>query len=170
MSLTPPKGISLRPALPADTPRLAEIAREAIEELAADDYDADQRAAWAAVFDDEDKLAARLAPAVTLVAEAEDEVVAFLALQRNEEIDLLYVAPDHAGRGIATFLCQAIERLAQGRKAARLTVKASDTALPLFDTLGYEPRERSSVSLGGEWLAHTTMQKLLDPSPAGAAS
>ena len=40
--------IALRPYLPADGSRCAAIFRDAIEFSAADDYDDDQRAAWAA--------------------------------------------------------------------------------------------------------------------------
>ena len=39
--------VSLRPYVPADARRCAEIFRASIEELAAEDYDADQREAWA---------------------------------------------------------------------------------------------------------------------------
>ena len=45
--------VALRPYLPADAKRCAEIFRASIEELAADDYDADQREAWASRADDE---------------------------------------------------------------------------------------------------------------------
>ncbi len=39
--------VALRPYVPADARRCAEIFRLSIEELAAEDYDADQREAWA---------------------------------------------------------------------------------------------------------------------------
>ena len=45
--------VSLRPYLPADAKRCAEIFRSSIEELAAEDYNEEQREAWAARADDE---------------------------------------------------------------------------------------------------------------------
>ena len=45
--------VALRPYLPADARRCAEIFRLSIEELAADDYDEQQREAWASRADDE---------------------------------------------------------------------------------------------------------------------
>ena len=39
--------VALRPYVPADARRCAEIFRSSIEELAAEDYGADQREAWA---------------------------------------------------------------------------------------------------------------------------
>ena len=46
--------VALRPYVPADAKRCAEIFRASIEELAAEDYDADQREAWASRADDEE--------------------------------------------------------------------------------------------------------------------
>ena len=43
---------ALRPYLPKDAPVLAELFQLSVEELTQDDYDADQRLAWAAVADD----------------------------------------------------------------------------------------------------------------------
>ena len=45
--------VSLRPYLPANARRCAEIFRSSIEELAAEDYGDEQREAWAARADDE---------------------------------------------------------------------------------------------------------------------
>jgi putative acetyltransferase len=58
-------------------------------------------------------------------------------------------------------LVDALEKLAGNRGAAKLTVDASDTALPFFQKRGYVARQRNTVSVGGEWLANTTMQKQL---------
>jgi putative acetyltransferase len=60
--------VSLRPYLPADARRCAEIFRSSINELAADDYDEDQRGAWASRADDEQAFGARLTGALTLLA------------------------------------------------------------------------------------------------------
>ena len=46
--------VALRPYVPADARRCAEIFRMSVEELAAEDYDADQREAWASRADDEE--------------------------------------------------------------------------------------------------------------------
>jgi putative acetyltransferase len=167
MSLKPPAGVSLRPYLARDLPRITAIFGESIEALTMDDYDSDQRAAWAASADDEAKFGADLERCVTLVAEAEGEIVSFIALKNNDTIDMLYTAPDHAGRGIASFLCQAIEMLAQGRKAIALKVQASDSAYSFFEKRGFAPMQRNTVSLRGEWLANTSMRKELRPESLG---
>ena len=71
---------ALRPFLPADAALLAEIFRDSIEVLTRDDYDDDQREAWASAADDEAAFAARLAGALTLIASIEGEVVGFASL------------------------------------------------------------------------------------------
>ena len=58
-------------------------------------------------------------------------------------------------------LCDALEKLAGARGATSLTVDASDNAQPFFAKRGYEAKQRNTVSLNGEWLANTTMQKTL---------
>jgi putative acetyltransferase len=157
-TLTPP---GLRPFLPADTPRLADIFRESIYELAEDDYSPAQQAEWAARADDEEALGARLASALTLVATIAGEPVGFASLKGADMIDMLYVLPSVARQGIATLLLDALEKLAAARGAKRLTVDASDTARDFFDKRGYKPQRRNSVPLGEEWLANTTMEKAL---------
>ena len=63
-------------------------------------------------------------------------------------------------------LCDALEKLAGARGATKLTVDASDTAEPLFLKRGYVAQQRNSISIDGEWLANTTMQKNLAANPA----
>ena len=52
--------VSLRPYLPDDAPELIEIFREAVMELTVDEYDEDQREAWASAADDEEAFAKQL--------------------------------------------------------------------------------------------------------------
>ena len=79
---------------------------------------------------------------------------------------MLYVHPAVAGQGVATMLVDALERLASSRGTARLSVEASDTARPFFERRGYQAQRRSTVTLGGEWFANTTMEKRLAPKEA----
>lgn len=140
---------------------LGEIFRASIAELTAEDYSEAQQAAWMAAADDEDAFAKRLASELTLVATLDGAPVAFAALKGADEIDMLYVHPAVAGRGIGTQLCEAIEKLAGARGAAKLTADVSDTALGFFEHRGYEPQRRNTVPRGDEWLGNTTVQKPL---------
>jgi putative acetyltransferase len=152
---------ALRPFLPADTPMLAAIFAAAIEELTGDDYSEAQQEAWAAAADDEAAFGKKLAGALTLIATLQDSPVGFASLKGKDHIDMLYVHPSVAGQGVATILCDALEKLAGSRGAKNLTVDASDNAQDFFRKRGYAPRQRNSVTINGEWLANTTMQKTL---------
>lgn len=152
---------ALRPFLPADVPVLAAIFVASIEKLAEDDYSEAQRAAWASRADDEEAFGKRLAGELTLVATINGAPVGFASLKGADHIDMLFVHPSAARQGVAAMLCDALEKLAGARGAAKLTVDASDTAEPLFLKRGYVAQRRNSISIDGEWLANTTMQKTL---------
>jgi len=152
---------ALRPFLGQDTPMLAAIFVAAIEELTAEDYSEAQQQAWAAAADDEEEFGKRLASELTLIATLQNSPVGFAALKGADHIDLLYVHPGAAGQGVGSMLCEALEKLAGGRGAKALTVDASDNAEGFFKKRGYVAKQRNTVTVNGEWLANTTMQKTL---------
>jgi len=63
-------------------------------------------------------------------------------------------------------LCEALEKLAGARGAKLLTVDASDNAQEFFLKRGYVAMQRNTVTVNGEWLANTTMQKTLGATAA----
>ncbi len=153
--------VSLRPYVPADAKRCAEIFRASIEELAAEDYNADQREAWASTADNEEAFAARVGGGLTLIAIIDGAAAGFATLKGAELIDMLYVDPEHAGQGVGRTLIDALTRLASARGAKRLTTEASDISKPLFERQGFSAQKRNLVRVGDEWLANTTMTKTL---------
>jgi putative acetyltransferase len=157
---------ALRPFLPADTPVVAAIFVAAIEELTGDDYSEAQQEAWASAADDEEQFGKRLAGQLTLIATLQNSPVGFASLKGADHIDLLYVHPSAAGQGVASMLCEALEKLAGARGAKSLTVDASDNAAEFFQKRGYVGMQRNTVTVNGEWLANTTMQKTLADAAA----
>ena len=158
--------VALRPYLAADVKRCAEIFRSSIEELAAEDYDEEQRQAWASRADDEAAFGARLGEALTLLAVIDGTIAGFASLKGAEQIDMLFVDPEFARQGVARALVEALTRLAQARGAKRLTVEASDAARPLFDRQGFTAQKRNLVRIGDQWLANTTMTKTFGAAAA----
>ncbi len=158
---------ALRPFLAADIPVLAAIFVAAIEELTGDDYSEAQQQAWASAADDEEQFGKRLGGELTLIATLQNSPVGFAALKGADHIDMLYVHPSAVGQGVASMLVEALEKLAGGRGAKSLTVDASDNAQEFFEKRGYVGKQRNTVTVNGEWLANTTMQKTLvnDTSP-----
>ena len=161
--------IALRPYLPADADRCAEIFRASVEELANEDYSAEQRDAWAAAAADRAAFAARLAKALTLVAVIDGEAAGFASLRGADVVDLVYVDPRFARRGVGAALIDALARLAAARGAERLTSDVSDTARALFERQGFEAERRNLVQHDGRWLANTTMTRRL-AAPRAEAS
>jgi putative acetyltransferase len=160
---------ALRPFLAEDTPVLAAIFVAAIEELTGDDYGEAQQQAWASAAEDEAQFGKRLAGELTLIATLQNSPVGFAALKGADHIDMLYVHPNAAGQGVASMLVDALEKLAGARGAKTLTVDASDNAQPFFAKRGYVGKQRNTVTVNGEWLANTTMQKTLaDGAKPGA--
>jgi putative acetyltransferase len=152
---------ALRPFLGEDAPMLAAIFAASIEELTGEDYSQAQQQAWASAADDEEQFGERLAGELTLVATLQNSPVGFAALKGADHIDMLYVHPAAAGQGVGSMLCEALERLAGGRGAKSLNVDASDNAEGFFAKRGYVAKQRNTVTVNGEWLANTTMQKTL---------
>ena len=161
MNPRPLPQLAMRPMLPTDAPLLAEIFRAAIEELTTEDYSESQQEAWAAAADDEEAFGTKLAHELTLVATYGGAAVGFAALAGNTRIDMLYVPPAASGQGAGAMLCDALEKLAAARGAKEISVDASDAARGFFEKRGFAPQSRNTVSVGGEWLANTTMTKPL---------
>jgi putative acetyltransferase len=161
----------LRPFLAEDTPVLAAIFAASIEQLTGDDYSEAQQEAWIGTADDEEQFGKRLASELTLVATLQNAPVGFASLKGADHIDMLYVHPGAAGQGVASMLCEALEKLAGGRGAKSLAVDASDNAAEFFAKRGYVAKQRNTVTVNGEWLANTTMQKTLadGAKPGGPA-
>ncbi|MEX0589600.1 MAG: GNAT family N-acetyltransferase, partial [Xanthobacteraceae bacterium] len=138
---------ALRPFVPGDVPVLADIFSASIEGLAGEDYSPSQVDAWAAAAEDEDAFEQKLAKRLTLVATMEGAPVGFAALEEPGRVDLLYVHPAVAGRGVGTMLLDALEKLATARGAAKLTADVSDNAQEFFAKHGFKAQQRNSVPL-----------------------
>jgi putative acetyltransferase len=160
---------ALRPFLAADTPVLAAIFVAAIQELTGDDYSEAQQEAWASAADDEEQFGKKLAGELTLIATLQNSPVGFAALKGADHIEMLYVHPSAVGQGVGAMLCDALEKLAGARGAKVLTVDVSDNAQEFFQKRGYVGKQRNTVTINGEWLANTTMQKTLADNAAPGA-
>lgn len=158
--------VALRPYLPADGSRCAAIFRESIAELASEDYSQAQCEAWAERGDDEAAFAKGLSGLLTLVAIQDGEVIGFASLEGGSHIEMLFVDPGYARRGVATDLLEALTKLARARGATELTSDVSDTAKPLFDRLGFQSLKRNLVNKGEEWLGNTSMRKAFEAHKA----
>ena len=159
--MTVPPSYPLRPFLPGDTMALRDLFAASIEELTQDDYDEEQRIAWASRAAEAEDFMRHLAGMTTLVVEVDGEHIGFASLKNNNQLDMLYVHPYYAGQGVGTTLTEALERIAKGRGATDITVEASETAVLFFEARGYVAQSRNSVPVEDLRLTNTTMKKVL---------
>ena len=109
--------VALRPYLPADAPRCAAIFRASIEEIASEDYSEAQCEAWAERADDAAAFGEGLAGILTLIAIEDGEIAGFASLKDDSHVEMLFVDPAYARRGVATVLLDALTKLARARGA-----------------------------------------------------
>ena len=120
--------MDLRLCTQADLPAVLNLFRTSVHTLCRADYTPAQLSAWAPADTDEAPWARRLQCQTFLLAEEDGDLMGFASLE-GDYLDLLYVHPRHARRGVGTVLCDALERQCTGQ---RITVHASLTARPFF--------------------------------------
>ena len=146
---------------PDDPPLLRAVFHASVHQLTARDYTAEQRQAWAPLEHDAAQWAARVQARQPFVAELEGEVAGFADLQDSGYIDLFFVAPAFAGRGVAKALMAHIETSAARRGITALSADVSLTAEPFFIKSGFSVERRQQVERAGVVLANARMSRVL---------
>lgn len=149
--------MDLRLCTQADLPAVLNLFRTSVHTLCRADYTPVQLSAWAPADTDEAPWARRLQCQTFLLAEEDGDLMGLASLE-GDYLDLLYVHPRHARRGVGTVLCDALERQCTGQ---RITVHASLTARPFFARRGYRTVEPHEVQRRGETLTNYLMEKEL---------
>lgn len=147
----------LRPCTQADLPQALALFYETVHRSCASDYTPAQLDAWAPADIAHTSWAEKIRLETFLLAEEGGSLWGFAALDENY-LDLLYVHPDRQRRGVATVLCDTLERQCTG---PRLTVHASITARPFFARRGYGTMQRRQVERRGQTLTNYLMEKEL---------
>lgn len=129
--------VRLRPFEAADAAATWEVFHAAVRRTARAHYSSEQVAAWAPNEVDADRWARRRAAAWTLVAVNGEQVAGFADLTDAGELDMLFVHPDYARRGVATRLVAAVVAEARQRGLSRVEVRASRVLQPLLERLGF---------------------------------
>lgn len=151
--------MDLRPCTQADLPTVLDLFHESVHTLCRADYTPAQLSAWAPEDPDEAPWARRLQCQTFLLAEEDGDLMGFASLE-GDYLDLLYVHPRHARRGVGAVLCGVLERQCAGR---RITVHASATARPFFARRGYRTVEPHQAERRGVMLTNYLMEKELIP-------
>ena len=146
----------LRPYAPSDCQALAELFHHTVQTVNAGEYTPEQLDAWSPGAVDLEGWNRSFLEHHTLVAEESGRIVGFGDMDGTGYLDRLYVHKDCQGRGIASAICEALERAAD---TAGLTTHASITARPFFEKRGWQVVKEQQVERRGVLLTNYIMKK-----------
>ncbi len=154
----------LRRFRPEDLPEIADLFSDTIHRVNCKDYTPEQIRVWAAA---RDRLAGNpdfFLSLYTIVAVKHGKIAGYGNIDDTGYLDHLYVHSEFQGQGIATAICQELERYAFSQHAPKITVHASITARPFFEKRGYQVLREQQVERQGVLLTNYKMEKC-NPSP-----
>lgn len=147
--------IIIRKYQPTDCKELAQLFYNTVHTVNAKDYAKEQLAVWATGKVDLAEWNRSLQEHFTVVAVHGGTIAGFGDIDRTGYLDRLYVHWAHQGEGIATAICDRLERAVQGS----IVTHSSITARPFFAKRGYVVVKEQQVERQGIWLTNFVMKK-----------
>lgn len=151
----------IRPYKSDDLDEIVALFRRSVRELASCDYTDQQIEAWAPETSEPPGWSQRLATELVLVCEIEGRVAGFAGLEKNGHLDLLYVHPEYAQRGVGSNLCGYLEKWANRNKIVRVFTEASVTARPFFERRGFRAIREQTMLVQGVRISNFYMERTL---------
>jgi putative acetyltransferase len=153
----------IRPYEAGDGPALALAFNRAVGEIAALVYEREQIEAWLDGGMTAEDCERRCGDGrLVWVAVDEGNVPqAFIDLEADGHIDMLFCGPERAGRGLASALYTRLEEAARERGITRLYVEASEVAKPFFLRRGFALLCRNDFTRNGALLHNYSLEKPL---------
>ncbi|WBY15680.1 GNAT family N-acetyltransferase [Erythrobacteraceae bacterium WH01K] len=140
---------AIRPYADGDAEALSLVTLAAIATIGPAAYSQEQVAAWSARHIQPERIAGRVAAGdhIFVAVDNDDRPVAYVLLEKDGHVDMLYSHPDHSRLGLAGQLLAAAETKARTLGAARLYTEASELARPAFERAGYQMDERRDFTI-----------------------
>lgn len=151
----------LRLATLADLPEMKELFRGAIMNVCANEYDAEQRAVWAASAEKTERWNDLVNNQYVLLAMSDGIIAGFGSLLNGDYLDFMYVHKDYQRLGIAETLLNALETEAKRCNTQIITSDISKTARPFFEKKGYVVVDEQENLRGSLVLINYKMKKEL---------
>ena len=148
--------MQLRKYQPSDYAQLAELFYQTVHSVNAKDYKKEQLDAWASGEVNLPAWDASFRAHRTIVATESSKIVGFGDMDETGYLDRLYVHKDYQGQGIASAICDELERFAAGKT---FTTHASITAKLFFQHRGYHVMHKQEVIRRGVALTNFVMEK-----------
>ena len=141
---------------PSDCKDLAELFYNTVHSINAKDYTEEQLNVWATVSVDLEKWNKSLLENFTVVAIENNIIVGFGDIDKSGYLDRLYVHKDYQNKGIATAICDVLEKAFDVDK---ISTHASITAKYFFEKRGYKVVKEQKVERKGILLTNYVMER-----------
>ena len=145
----------LRKYATADCGELVRLFYETVHTINVADYTKEQLDAWAPENVDLEEWDRSFREHDCVIAAEDGTITGFGDMDRNGYFDRLYVHKDYQKRGVATAICDRLERTAQGK----IITHASITAKSFFEKRGYRVMRKQQVFRRGIVLVNFVMEK-----------
>lgn len=140
----------------SDCEIMAKLFYQTVHNVNAKDYTKEQLDAWATGNVNLKEWDKSFSEHFTIVAVKNGIIVGFGDIDKNGFLDKLYVHKDYQGQGVASAICDELEREAGEEK---IITNASITAKPFFEKRGYKAVKEQQVIRKGIPLTNYVMEK-----------
>lgn len=138
-----------------DLEAILDLFYETVHTINAKDYSKEQLDAWTSGISDKEKWNKSLCQHYSLIAEIGNQVVGFGDIDDTGYLDRLYVHKDFQRQGIASNLCDELEK-----NYSRIITHASISAKGFFEKRGYRVIKEQIVIRNGISLKNYVMEKI----------
>lgn len=139
----------------SDCKELIELFYNTVHTVNAKDYTDEQLNVWATGNEDLGKWNQTFLEHYSIVATENEIILGFGDIDKTGYLDRLYVRWDYQGRGVATAICNTLEKEIHDR----IITNASITARPFFEKRGYNVIKEQQVERHGIYLTNFVMEK-----------
>ncbi|WP_252225823.1 GNAT family N-acetyltransferase [Clostridium sp. ZBS2] len=146
----------IRKYKPLDCMVLAELFYNTVHLVNAKDYTEEQLNVWATGSIDLKEWNKSFLEHFTVVAIEDNVIVGFGDIDNNGYLDRLFVHKDYQNKGIATAICDKLEKYVC---ADKISTHASITAKPFFEKRGYKVIKEQQIERKGIILINYVMEK-----------
>ena len=145
----------IRQYTPKDCEDLVKLFYHTVHTINAKDYSQEQLNVWATDKIDLEVWNKSLSEHYTVVAVENNIIVGFGDIDKSGYLDRLFVHRDYQRRGIATAICNELERAV----VDKIITYASITAKPFFEQRGFKVVKEQQVERNGIALTNYVMEK-----------
>lgn len=151
--------MELRRCKNIDLPEIARLFFDTINAVCAENYTKQQIDAWSGRWQSLLSRGDFLSTLYTIVAVENGIIIGYGNISNDGYIDHLYTHKDYQHMGVATAICDELEKHAHDIGVKRFTVHASKTALPFFISRGYRIISERQTELDGVKLTNYLCEK-----------